>query len=55
MGTGVGQVTENDAVTLAPAGTVTGRDVPLLTVQLLAIPERTTVWLPAGRALTVMV
>src|SRR2546421_11172796 len=51
-GGGVGQLTEKDALPVPPAGTVTVRDVPPLTVQLLAMPAKATVWLPVaiGRA-----
>ncbi len=49
------QLTENDAVPVPPAGTVTVRDVPLPTVQLPATPDSTTVWLPAATPVSVMV
>src|SRR2546421_12135704 len=54
-GGGVGQLTEKDAVAVPPAVTVTVRDVPPLTVQLLAMPDRTTVWLPVLTPVKVMV
>src|SRR5213593_535993 len=42
-GGGVGQLTEKDAVPVPPAGTFTVCDVPPLTVQFAAIPDKTTV------------
>src|SRR5256885_16247542 len=54
-GGGVGQLTEKDAVAVPPAGTVTVREVPPLTVQLLAMSDKTTVWLPVLTPVKVMV
>ena len=42
-GGGVGQSTENDAVAVCPAVTVTVREVPPLTEQFAAMSDRTTV------------
>src|SRR5207237_797579 len=42
-GGGVWQLTEKDAVAVPPAVIVSVREVPPLTVQLLAIPDKTTV------------
>ena len=42
-GGGVGQLTAKDAVAVPPAVTVTVREVPPLTLQLLAMPDKTTV------------
>src|SRR5439155_24281357 len=44
---GVEQLTAKEAVTEPPAGTVTVRDVPPVTEQVLATPDSTTVWLAA--------
>src|SRR5207244_4552043 len=45
-GGGVGQLTVKLAVTVCPAVTVTVRDVPPLTVQFAARPDRTPVSVP---------
>ena len=45
----VGQLTVKDADAAPPAGTVTVRDVPFVTVQFDATSPSCTVWLPAGR------
>src|SRR5437868_6154672 len=47
------QLTENDVEAVPPAGTLTVRDVPPLTEQLLATPDRTTEWLPEESPLKV--
>src|SRR2546423_245147 len=52
-GGGVEQSTENDTVAVCPAVTVTVREVPPLTLQFAAIPDRTTVWLPGESPSTV--
>ena len=44
---GAVQLTENDVDAVPPAGTLTVRDGPPLTEQLLATPDSTTVWLAA--------
>jgi hypothetical protein len=45
----VGQLTLNVVELVPPAGTVTLRDAPALTLQFDARPLRVTVWLPAAR------
>ena len=50
---GAVQLTENDVDAVPPAGTLTVRDVPPLTEQLLATPDSTTVWLAAASPLNV--
>ena len=52
-GGGAVQLTENDVDAVPPAGTLTVRDVPPLTEQLLATPDSTTVWLAAASPLNV--
>ena len=47
------QPTENDVEAVPPAGTSTLRDVPPLTEQFDATPERATVWFPAESPLNV--
>src|SRR2546430_9692894 len=54
-GGGVGQLIVKDAVPVPPAVTVTVREVPPLTLQLLAMPDSTTVWLPVLTPVNVMV
>jgi hypothetical protein len=44
---GATQLTAKAAVTVPPAGTVTVREVPPVTVQLLGTPLRVTVWVAA--------
>jgi len=51
---GVIQFTVYEAVTVPPAGTVTGCEAPPLTVQFVGT-LRTTVWLPAERLVNVTV
>src|SRR5437867_11717132 len=46
---GVTQLTVKVVVAVPPDGTLTVREVPPDTVQLLATPEMATVWLPALR------
>jgi len=47
------QLTENDVDAVPPAGTLTVRDMPPVTEQLLATPDSTTVWLAAESPLNV--
>jgi len=51
---GATQFTVYEAVTVPPAGTVTGCEAPPLTVQFVGT-LRTTVWLPAERLVNVTV
>src|SRR5438105_9624590 len=53
VGGGAAQLMENDVEAVPPAGTLTVRDVPPLTEQLLATPDRTTEWLPEESPLKV--
>ena len=47
------QLTEKAAVAVPPDGTVTVCVFPPVTVQLVAAPESTTLWLPASKFVNV--
>src|SRR5256885_10042933 len=52
-GGGAVQLTENVVDAVPPAGTLTVRDVPPLTVQFDATPDSVTVWFAAERLVNV--